>query len=103
MNGGVAATVEGVGVVLLLAVIGQRLSGNLTSSDAAAVGEGGDEERVDSAFFLQDVEHRLDAFVDERNSADLDADHFFGLAFEAANAEEASAVLAAVPRNSRRV
>ena len=75
MNCGVAAAVESVGIVLLLAVIGQGLSRDLAAGDAAAVGEGGDEQRVDGALRLQDVEHRLDALVDEGDGADLNTDH----------------------------
>ena len=67
-------------VVFLLAVIGQRLAGNLPAGDAAAVREDGEEKRVDRASLLQSVEDLLGAFIDERNGADLNADHFFGLA-----------------------
>ena len=75
---GVGAAEEGVGVVLLLAVVGERLAGYLTSGDAATVGEGGDEEGVYAGAFFAVIEHLFDAFVEEGDCADLDADHFFG-------------------------
>src|SRR5579871_6543498 len=66
------------GVVFLLAVIGQRLAGNLASRDAAAIRERRDEQRVDAAESLKVVEHRLDSFVDKGNGADLNAEHLLG-------------------------
>ncbi len=72
---GEGAAAEGGRIVLLLAVIGQGLAGDLASGDAAAIGEGRDEEGVDGGAALEDVEHLFHAFVDEGDSADLDADH----------------------------
>ena len=59
----------------LLAMIGQRLSRNLASCDAAAVGERGDKKRVDGRVLLELIQDLVDAFIDERHGADLDADH----------------------------
>ena len=61
-------------VVLLLAVIGQRATARLPPADAAAVGEGREEQRIDAADLRERVEHLVGAFVDERDRADLDAD-----------------------------
>ena len=76
----VVAAVERVLVVLLLAVVGQRLAGDLPSGDAATVGERGEIDRVDLPALLQDVEHLLDAFIDERHGADLNPDRLAGFA-----------------------
>ena len=76
VNRGEGAAVE-TGVVLLLAMIGQRLAGDLAASDAATVGEGCEEQRIDASEFLEVVENRLDAFIDERDGSYLDADHLF--------------------------
>jgi hypothetical protein len=65
-------------IVLLLAVIGQRLAGNLPSRDAAAVCENRQEESIDGCPLLEDVEHLFRAFINERNSTHLDADHLRG-------------------------
>src|SRR5262249_4141657 len=62
--GKIAAVV--IGVVLLLAVVGKRLPGNLAAGDAASVAVGGKEQRVDADLALKAVEHRRNAFVDER-------------------------------------
>ena len=77
MRRGEVAAVK-IEIVLLLAVIGQRLAGNLSSGNAAAVGEYREKQRVHAAAFLKDVENFLGAFIDKRNCADLDADHFGG-------------------------
>ena len=61
-------------VVLLLAVIGQRAAARLPPADAAAVGEGREEQRIDGADLRERVEHLVGAFVEERDRADLDAD-----------------------------
>ncbi len=75
---GVGAAEEGVGVVLLLAVVGKGLAWHLASGDAAAVGEGGDEEGVYPGALFAVVEYLFDAFIEEGDGADLDADHLFG-------------------------
>src|SRR5262245_50713750 len=76
MRRGVVAAVKSFLVGLLFAVIGKRLAGNLPSAESASVGERGEENRVERAALLKNVEHLIDTFIDERNSADLDADHF---------------------------
>ena len=63
-------------VVFLFAVIGQRLAGNLPPGDAPAVGEDREKKRVHARPLLKNVEYFLGAFVNERNCADLNADHF---------------------------
>src|ERR1035441_9250723 len=75
MGARVAAALEGVGIVGLLAMIGERLSRHLAAGDAAAIGEGGDEEGVDGSVLLEFVQHLFHAFVDEGNGAHLNADH----------------------------
>ena len=62
-------------IVLLLAVIGQRLARDLSSGNAAAVGEDRKEQRIHGPSFLKDVEHFLRALVHERDGASLNADH----------------------------
>jgi len=49
-----------------------REPGHLSCGDAATITEGCDQESVDVGVSLKTVEHRRNAFVDERNSADLD-------------------------------
>ena len=68
------ATVK-IQVVLLLAVIGQGMARHLTPGDAPPVGEHGQEQRVDVRALLENIEHGLHAFIDERDGADLNADH----------------------------
>ena len=43
-------------IVFLLAVIGQRLAGNLSSDDVAAIGEHGEKQRVHAGAFLKSVQ-----------------------------------------------
>ena len=43
-------------IVFLLAVIGQRLAGNLSSDDVAAMGEHGEKQRVHAGAFLKSVQ-----------------------------------------------
>ena len=71
--GKVAAVV--IGVVLLLAVVGQGLSGDLAAGDTASVAVGSKEQRIDSNFVLEAVEHRSNAFINKRDCAYLDAGH----------------------------
>ncbi len=52
-------------VVFLLAVIGQRLAGNLPSGDAAAVGEYGKKQGIHAGTFLKHIEDFLGAFIDK--------------------------------------
>ncbi len=75
-RGEIAAMI--VEIVLLLAVIGQRLPWNLPSGDASTVGEYRKKQRIHAGPFLKDVQHFLGAFIHKRNRSDLDADHFGG-------------------------
>jgi len=59
-------------------VIRERLAWYLATCDASTVGEGCYEERVHSSALLAVIEYLFDAFVEERDCADLDADHLFG-------------------------
>ena len=77
MDGGVISAGEGAGVVLLLAVVGEGLAGDLATGDAAAVGKGGEEESVDVGILLEVVEDFFCSFIDEGDGAYLDADGFF--------------------------
>jgi hypothetical protein len=76
MDARVTSAMEGVGIVLALPMVGQRLPRDLPPCDAAPVGESCDEQRVDRAILLNHVEHLLDALIDERDCTDLYADHF---------------------------
>src|SRR5262249_48949545 len=77
MSSGEVAAMK-VGVILLLAMIRQRLTGNLAAGNATSVSEGGEEERVDAGVMLKAVKHRSDTFINERNRAHLNADHACG-------------------------
>src|SRR5437870_10214029 len=77
MGGGVISSVK-IQIVFLLSVIGQRLIGNLTSSNAASVSKGGQENGVGSGALLEDFEHLFGPFVNERNRANLNTDHLLG-------------------------
>ena len=96
MGAGVAAAFEGVGIVGLLAVIGQRLSRHLAAGDAAAVSEGGDEEGVDGGVLLEFVQHLFHAFIDEGDGAHLNADHLGVAAAGAAADPEGTPAVAAI-------
>ena len=58
-------------IVFLLAVIGQRLAGNLSSDDVAAMGEHGEKQRVHAGAFLKSVQDFLGAFIHKRNCSHL--------------------------------
>src|SRR5437879_2117319 len=77
MGGGVISSVK-IQIVFLLSVIGQRLIGNLTSSDAASVSKGGQENSVGGGALLEDFEHLFGPFVNERNRAKLNTDNLLG-------------------------
>ena len=46
-------------------MVGQRLARDLPAGDASAVGERGQEDRIDATLLLKDVEHLLDALIDQ--------------------------------------
>ena len=77
VDGGVISAGEGAGVVLLLAVVGEGLAGDLATGDAATVGKGGEEESVDVGILLEVVEDFFCSFIDEGDGAYLDAYGFF--------------------------
>src|ERR1700722_4099111 len=52
---GEASSMNGVGAILLLAMIGQRLPGHLPAGNAAAVGKSRYEQRVYGSISLKDV------------------------------------------------
>jgi len=58
-------------IVFLLAVIGQRLAGNLSSDDVADMGEHGEKQRVHAGAFLKSVQDSLGAFIHKRNCSYL--------------------------------
>ena len=62
-------------IVFLLAMIGQRLAGNLSPSDAATVGEDREKQRIHAGSFLKRIEDFLGAFIYKGNRSDLDTDH----------------------------
>src|SRR5215472_5616245 len=73
VRAGEVAAVE-ISVVLLPAMIGQRLSGNLPAGDAPPIGKSGDKQSVNVSVMLKAVQHRLDAFVNEGDGTNLNAD-----------------------------
>ena len=70
MRGGKVAAVI-VEVVLLLAVIGQRLPRNLSSRDTATIREYGKKQRIHGGALLKDIKDSLGTFIHKRNGADL--------------------------------
>ncbi len=77
MRGGEVPAVK-IEIVLLLAVIGQRLARNLSSGDTATVGEYRKKQRIHAGTFLKHIQDFLGTFIHKRNCSDLDADHFGG-------------------------
>ena len=77
MRGGEVPAVE-IEIVLLLAVIGQRLARNLPSRNPATVGEYSKKQGIHAAAFLKHIQNFLGAFIHKRNCSHLDADHFGG-------------------------
>ena len=65
-------------IVLLLAVIGQRLARNLSSGDTATIGEYRKKKGIHAGTFLKHIQDFFGAFIDKRHCADLNADHFGG-------------------------
>ena len=59
-------------------MIGQRLARNLSSGDAATVGEDREKQRIHAGTFLKHIEDFLRAFIYKGNRSDLDADHSGG-------------------------
>src|SRR5215510_12110780 len=79
MERGIAPAVKSFGVVLLRAMIGQRLSGHLPSRNAASVSEDGQHQRVDVGALLKNIENFIHTFIYERNCSDLDRDELLVL------------------------
>ena len=75
MRRGVVTAVE-IHLVLLFAVVGQRLVGDLPTGNASTISERRQENRIDSPALLQNIKHPVRSFIDERDGAGLDADHF---------------------------
>src|SRR5579864_2632281 len=65
-------------VVLLLAVIGQRLTRNLSSGDPSPVSEYRKEKGIHAATLLKHIQDFLGTFIYKRNCSDLYTDHFRG-------------------------
>jgi hypothetical protein len=63
MSYGIAASMEGVGIVLRLAVVRHRLTGNLPAGDSTPVSKGRNEESIDTGGLLKDIQHFLDTFI----------------------------------------
>ena len=76
MRRGEVSTVK-VQVVLLLAMVGQRLTGNLASRNSAAVGEHCEKQGIYRATFLKHIQHLFRSFIHKGNRAHLDADHLW--------------------------
>ena len=75
MGCGVISTMK-IQIVFLFPVVGQGLIGNLTAGDAASVSKSGKENGVGGATLLENIQHLLGPFIDERNRSDLDPNHF---------------------------
>ena len=58
-------------------MVRQGLARDLTSRDAAPVSENGEHQRVNARPLLQDVQHAVDPFIDERDGSHLNADEPF--------------------------
>jgi hypothetical protein len=65
-------------IVLLLAVIGQRLARNLASGDTSTVGEYCEKEGIPAGTHLKLIKDRFGTFIHKRNCSDLDGDRFGG-------------------------
>src|SRR5215467_1877074 len=65
-------------VVLLLAVIGQRLSRNLSAGVTPLVGEYREEQGIHAGTLLKHIKDSFSPFVDKRNCSHLNANHFGG-------------------------
>ena len=63
-------------IVLLLAMIGQRLARDLSSGDTSTVGEYCKKEGIHAGTFLKNIQNFLGTFIHKGDCADLDADHF---------------------------
>src|ERR1051326_9119355 len=74
----IVAAVKRSFIRLFRAVVWEGLAGNLPARQAAAIGEGGEKNGINSGLLLQDVEHLFRAFIDKRVGADLETDHFRG-------------------------
>jgi hypothetical protein len=74
MRGGEVPTVK-IEIVLLLAVIGQRLARNLSSGDTSTVGEYSKKQGIHTSTFLKNIKDFFGAFIHKRNCSDLDAGH----------------------------
>ena len=77
MRGSEVPTVK-IEIVLLLAVIGERLAGDLSSGNASTVGKHGKKQRIHAGAFLKHIQDSLGTFIHKRNGSNLDADHFGG-------------------------
>ena len=60
-------------IVFLLAVIRQRLAGNLPPGNTAAVSETCDKQGVDAGVPLKPIQNRLNTFINKGYSSYLDA------------------------------
>src|SRR5215469_12139662 len=65
-------------VILLLAVIGQRLARNLSSGYTSPVGEYREEQGIHAGTLLKHIQDSFSPFVDKRNCSHLNANHFGG-------------------------
>src|SRR5690348_13195799 len=61
-------------IVFLLAMIRQRLTGNLPAGNAAAISETRDEQGVNAGILLKPIQSWLNTFVDKRYGSHLDTD-----------------------------
>src|SRR5262247_1569524 len=70
MRTGIIPAVE-INVVFRFPVVWQRLSRNLSASNAAAVAESGDKQSVSASVLLEAVEHWNNPLIDKRNGTHL--------------------------------
>src|SRR4030095_17073586 len=79
MERGIAPAVKSFGVVLLRAMIRQRLSWHLPSRNASSVSETGEQQRVDAGALLKNIENFIHTLIYERDCSDLDRDELLVL------------------------
>src|SRR5579875_1206999 len=76
MNGCITPSIKRPGIILLFAVVGQRLPRYLTAGNSASVRKHRDKQSVYMSLFLQKIEDWHYSLIYERNCPDLNSDRF---------------------------
>jgi hypothetical protein len=76
---GVTAAVKRVSIVLLFAMIGQRLTGDLAPGYTTSVRKRSDEQGIDMSLALQYFQDRLNTFINKGNGSYLNSYHLLPL------------------------